>query len=146
MSRIKWIAVCFREFQGDAVASTVSQVESRPSPTRSFTLASAAARAAEDNAGKNVVVLDMRDQAPIFDYFVVATGSSQRQLRAMADAIDDVMQKEFNCGRFGQEGYQDSPWVLLDFGTVVVHLFDEKTREYYRLEDLWSAAQPVEWK
>lgn len=128
------------------MASTVSQVETRIKPTRSYELATAAARAAEDNAGKEVVILDMRDQAPIFDYFVVATGTSQRQLRAMADAIDDTLQKEMNCGRFGQEGYQDSPWVLLDFGTVVVHLFDEKTREYYRLEDLWSAAQPVAWK
>jgi ribosome-associated protein len=128
------------------VASTVSQVETRTNTSRSFSLACAAARAAEDNAGRDVVVLDMREQAPIFDYFVVVTGTSQRQLRAMADAIDDTMQKDFNCGRFGQEGYQDSAWVLLDFGTVVVHLFDEKSREYYRLEDLWSAAQPVAWK
>jgi ribosome-associated protein len=109
-------------------------------------LATAAARTAEELNGKNVLVLDMREQAPIFDFFVVATGTSQRQLRAIADAIDDTLQKEYNCGRFGQEGYQDSPWVLLDFGTVVVHLFDEKTRDYYRLEDLWSGAQPVAWK
>lgn len=128
------------------MASTVSSMEVRTTSSRSFELATAAARAAEDNNGRNIVILDMRDQAPIFDYFVVATGSSQRQLRAMADAIDDTLQKEYNCGRFGQEGYQDTAWVLLDFGTVVVHLFDEKTREYYRLEDLWSGAQPVAWK
>ncbi len=128
------------------MASTVTQPEPRTTSSRSLSLATAAARAAEDNNGKNVLVLDMREQAPIFDYFVVATGTSQRQLRAMADAIDDTLQKEHNCGRFGQEGYRDSPWVLLDFGTVVIHLFDEKTREYYRLEDLWSGAQPVAWK
>ena len=128
------------------MASMVSQLEARTGSKRSLELATAAARAAEDNNAKNVLILDMREQAPIFDYFVVATGTSQRQLRAMADAIDDTMQKEYNVGRFGQEGYQDSPWVLLDFGTVVCHLFDEKTREYYRLEDLWSGAQPVAWK
>jgi len=128
------------------VASMVSQLEARTSSQRSMELATAAARTAEELNGRNVLVLDMREQAPIFDYFVVATGTSQRQLRAMADAIDDTLQKELNCGRFGQEGYQDSPWVLLDFGTVVVHLFDEKTRDYYRLEDLWSGAQPVAWK
>lgn len=128
------------------MAIMVSQLEARTSSKRSFELATAAARAAEELNGQNVLILDMREQAPIFDYFVVATGTSQRQLRAMADAIDDTLQKEHNCGRFGQEGYQDSPWVLLDFGTVVVHLFDEKTREYYRLEDLWSGAQPVAWK
>lgn len=128
------------------MASMVSQLEVRTSSKRSLELASAAARVAEELNGSNVLVLDMREQAPIFDYFVVATGTSQRQLRAIADAVDDTLQKEMNCGRFGQEGYQDSPWVLLDFGTVVVHLFDEKTREYYRLEDLWSGAQPVAWK
>jgi ribosome-associated protein len=127
------------------VASPVSSAEVR-SPGRSLELATAAARAAEDNNGRDIVILDMRGQAPIFDYFVVATGTSQRQLRAMADSIDDTLQKEYNCGRFGQEGYQDTAWVLLDFGTVVVHLFDEKTRDYYRLEDLWSGAQPVAWK
>jgi ribosome-associated protein len=121
-------------------------MEARTTSSRSLELATAAARAAEDMSGRDIVILDMRDQAPIFDYFVVATGSSQRQLRAIADAIDDTLQKEYNCGRFGQEGYQDTAWVLLDFGTVVVHLFDEKTREYYRLEDLWSGAQPVTWK
>jgi ribosome-associated protein len=124
----------------------VSQLEARTSSKRSLELATAAARVAEELNGSNVLVLDMREQAPIFDYFVVATGTSQRQLRAIADAVDDTLQKEMSCGRFGQEGYQDSPWVLLDFGTVVVHLFDEKTREYYRLEDLWSGAQPVAWK
>lgn len=128
------------------MASMVSQLEARTSSKRSLELATAAARAAEDLNGKNVLVLDMREQAPIFDYFVVATGTSQRQLRAIADAVDDTLQKEYSCGRFGQEGYQDSPWVLLDFGTVVVHLFDEKTRDYYRLEDLWTGAQPVAWK
>lgn len=128
------------------MASMVSQLEARTGSKRSLELATAAARVAEELNGNNVLVLDMREQAPIFDYFVVATGNSQRQLRAMADAIDDTLQKELNCGRFGQEGYQDSPWVLLDFGTVVVHLFDEKTREYYRLEDLWTGAQPVAWK
>lgn len=128
------------------MASIVSSMEVRTTSSRSLELATAAARAAEDMSARNIVILDMRDQAPIFDYFVVATGSSQRQLRAIADSIDDTLQKEYNCGRFGQEGYQDTAWVLLDFGTVVVHLFDEKTREYYRLEDLWSGAQPVAWK
>lgn len=113
---------------------------------RSFLLAKAAAQSAEDNRGQNVVILDLRDQTSIFDYFVIATGSSQRQLRAMSDAIDDVLQKEFGHRRLGTEGYQDSKWILLDYGSVIVHLFDDGSRDYYRLEELWGGAKPVDWK
>jgi ribosome-associated protein len=109
-------------------------------------LAQAAAREAEDNRGQDVVVLDMREQTSIFDYFVIATGTSNRQLRAMSDAIDDVLQKQFGHKRLSVEGYEDSHWILLDFGSVVVHLFDDKSREYYRLEDLWAGAKPMAWK
>ena len=125
---------------------TLSQPVVRTSPDRSFELARAAAREAEDNRGQNVVVLDLRDQTSIFDYFVIVTGTSNRQLRAISDGIDDVLQKQFEHRRVGREGYEDSHWILLDYGSIVVHLFDEKTREYYRIEDLWAGAQPVEWK
>ncbi len=128
------------------MALTLSQPVVRTSPERSFELARAAAREAEASRGQNVVVLDMRDQTSIFDYFVIATGTSNRQLRAISDGIEDVLQKEFGHKRVGLEGYQDSHWILLDYGSVVVHLFDEKTRDYYRIEDLWAGAQPVEWK
>jgi ribosome-associated protein len=114
------------------------------SQKRSLELALAAAREAEDNRGQNVVVLDMRDQTSAFDYFVIATGTSNRQLRAMSDAIDDVLQKQFGHRRLGLEGYQETHWVLLDYGSVIIHLFDEATRDFYRLEDLWAGAVPVE--
>ena len=116
------------------------------STDRSFLLARAAAFAAEDNRGQDVIVLDLKDQTSIFDYFVIATGSSQRQLRAMSDAIDDVLQKEFGHRRLGTEGYQDSKWILLDYGSIVVHLFDGTSREYYRLEELWGGAKRASWK
>lgn len=128
------------------MAVSLSEPVVRTSRDRSLELAVAAAREAEDNRGQNVVVLDMRDQTPIFDYFVVATGSSNRQLRAISDSIDDVMQKQFGRSRVGREGYEDSHWILLDYGSVVIHLFNESTREYYRLEDLWAGAKPVDWK
>lgn len=128
------------------MALTLSQPVVRTSPQRSFELAAAAAREAEDNRGQDVVVLDMREQTSIFDYFVIATGTSNRQLRAMSDAIDDVLQKQFGHKRLSVEGYEDSHWILLDYGSVVVHLFDDKSREYYRLEDLWAGAKPVAWK
>jgi ribosome-associated protein len=128
------------------VAVTLSQPVVRTSPQRSFELAQAAAREAEDNRGQNVVVLDMREQTSIFDYFVIATGASNRQLRAISDAIDDVLQKQFGHKRLSVEGYEESHWILLDYGSVVVHLFDDSSRDYYRLEDLWAGAQQVAWK
>jgi ribosome-associated protein len=113
---------------------------------RSLILAKAAAQAAADNRGQDVVVLDLREQTPIFDYFVLATGSSQRQLRAMADAVDDVLQKDFDQLRLSRDGYDGSTWIVLDFGAVVVHFFDTTSREFYRLEDLWGGAVPIPWK
>lgn len=124
--------------------ATAIQSVAKVSPQRSLQLALAAAQSAEDNKGQNVTVLDLRDQTVIFDYFVIATGSSQRQLRAISDAIDDVLQKELGHPRLGTEGYQDSKWILLDYGSILVHLFDAKSRDYYALEDLWAGAKKVQ--
>ena len=124
--------------------ATATQSAAKISPQRSLQLAKAAAQSAADNKGQNVVILDLRDQTVIFDYFVIATGSSQRQLRAMSDAIDDVLQKELGHPRLGTEGYQDSKWILLDYGSILVHLFDATSRQYYALEDLWAGAKKVE--
>lgn len=126
------------------MALTLSQPVVRHSPDRSLQLALAAAREAEDNRGQDVVVLDMRGQTPAFDYFVIASGTSNRQLRAMSDAIDDVLQKQHGHRRLSLEGYEASRWILLDYGSVVIHLFDADKREYYRLEDLWGGATKVE--
>ena len=126
------------------MALTMTQSAVRKNVNRSLELALAAAREAEDNRGQNVLVLDMREQTTAFDYFVLATGTSNRQLRAMSDAIDDVLQKQFGHPRLGLEGYQDSHWILLDYGSVIIHLFDSTKRDYYRLEELWAGAVPVE--
>lgn len=106
-------------------------------------LALAAARVAAENRGRDVVVLDVRRLTPMCDCFVIASGSSRRQLHAMADEIERVLEREMHCDRLGIEGYQGSSWILLDFGQVVVHLFDDETRDYYRLEELWCDAQRV---
>src|SRR5262245_42083547 len=122
----------------------MSQPAVRTNSTRSLELALAAAREAEDNRGQEVLVLDMREQTTAFDYFVVATGTSNRQLRAMSDAIDDVLQKQYGHRRLGREGYEQSHWILLDYGSVVVHLFDKNARDFYRLEELWAGTTRVE--
>ena len=107
----------------------------------------AAARAAEENRGEDIVILDMRTITPVFDYFVIATGNSRRQLHAISEDIERVLQEELRDKRMGIEGYDESRWILLDYGNVVIHLFDAETREFYALEDFWSEAQhvPLPW-
>ncbi|OHB68716.1 MAG: ribosome silencing factor [Planctomycetes bacterium RBG_13_63_9] len=102
-----------------------------------------AARVAEQNRGRDVVVLDMRELTPIFDYFVVASGTSRRQLHAMSEEIDRALEDELGDRRLGIEGYDESRWILLDYGDVVIHLFESETRKYYALEQLWSHAKKV---
>jgi ribosome-associated protein len=110
---------------------------------RSLQLALAAARSASENRGQDVVVLDMRPLTSEFDYFVIATGNSRRQLHAIGDEIDHMLEDELGDQRIGTEGYHESRWILLDYGSVVIHIFDEETRRFYALEDLWGAAERV---
>jgi ribosome-associated protein len=103
------------------------------------------ARVAADNKGRDVVVLDMRGITPIYDYLVLATGSSRRQMHAIAEEVDASM-RELGERRLGIEGYQASRWIVQDYGDVVVHVFDAEAREYYSLEDLWADAARVDWE
>ena len=107
------------------------------------TLAAAAVRVALDNNGSDVMVLDVSDQSAEFDYFVLATGTSRRQLHAISEQIDDALEKELGDRRLGIEGYEESRWIVLDYGSVVIHLFDDDTREFYDLESLWADGTPV---
>ena len=113
--------------------------ESNPALKRALV----AARVAKENRGRDIAVLDLRGLTTIFDYFVVATGTSRRQLHAMSEEIDHALEDDLGDRRLGIEGYRESRWVLLDYGDVVIHLFDDETRSYYGLEDLWGAAKRV---
>ncbi len=128
------------------MASSISSraLLSRSDPPRSLQLALAAARTAAENRGQNIVVLDMTRHTPMFDYFVIATGTSRRQLHAMSEEIDDVLQQQMGDRRLSIEGYEESRWIVLDYGTVVIHLFDEDTRSFYSLESLWADARRVD--
>ncbi|TWT52800.1 Ribosomal silencing factor RsfS [Rubripirellula amarantea] len=106
-------------------------------------LAAAAAQVALDNNGKDVMVIDVCAQSAEFDFFVLATGTSRRQLHAISEQIDDVLQKGLGDQRLGIEGYAESRWIVLDYGSVVVHLFDDETRDYYDLESLWADGKPI---
>jgi len=104
-----------------------------------------AAQTAEDNRGADIVVLDMRELTSMFDFFVIVSGTSRRQLHAMSEEIDRVMEDEGDR-RLGIEGYGESRWILLDYGDLIVHLFEPETRAYYTLEQLWGHAKRVPYE
>lgn len=126
--------------------SCVPESTARGNPQRSLQLAVAAARTAQENRGQDVVLLDLRDLTCMFDYFVIAGGTSRRQLHAMSDEIDHKLEDDLHDKRMGIEGYDGSSWILLDYGTVVIHLFHEETRRYYGMEELWAEAKRVDWE
>jgi ribosome-associated protein len=90
------------------------------------------------------VVLDLRGISPATDYFVIATGTSDRQMRTVADEISQAA-REQQLMRFGRAGYEQGRWILLDFIDVVVHIFDSEYRDYYDLELLWGDAKRLKW-
>ncbi len=116
----------------------------RANPKRSLELALAAVRTAAENGGTDLLLLDMSPHTAIFDYFVIATGSSRRQLHAMSEEIDHCLEEKMNDKRMNIDGYAESRWIVLDYGTVVIHLFEEEARENYALESLWADAIRVD--
>ena len=103
------------------------------------------ARIAEDFRGKETIVLDLTEITPVFDYFVITTGNSPRQLRALAEEVRQTMKGRGNRP-LGEEGDERSAWILQDYGDVVLHAFLSEARTLYDLEHLWSDARVVDWK
>jgi len=109
---------------------------------REFALA--AARVADSRHCTDIVVLDLTGMSPATDYFVIATGTSDRQMRTVADEISEAGRNQ-GFQRFGRAGYEQARWILLDFVTVVVHVFDSEYRDYYDLELLWGDAEKIDY-
>jgi ribosome-associated protein len=113
--------------------------------TDSRDLAVTAARAAWSKQGSNIVVLDVSDLITITDYFVIVSGSSDRQLKTIAEEVERAA-KELGAKPVRQEGEAGARWLLIDYVDFVVHVFHEEEREFYRLENLWRDAPVVEWE
>ena len=105
-----------------------------------------AARARKKTAAATSSFSTCGELTAVFDYFVLASGTSRRQLHAMSEEIDHALEDRMGDRRLGIEGYQESRWILLDYGDVVIHLFEPETRAYYALEELWAQAKRVEVK
>jgi ribosome-associated protein len=113
--------------------------------TGSRELATLAARAASAKQARDVVVLDVRDLIVITDYFLIATGTSDRQVRTIAEEIERAV-KDRGMKAVRREGEREGRWVLLDFVDFVAHVFLDEERDYYGLERLWADAPSVGWQ
>lgn len=126
-------------------ARATTRTPRRPKPTTersSLEIARRIVELAEDKKAADIVLLDLAGLTTLADYFVIASGGSDRQLDAIADGIVSGMRDE-KVKPFGREGTAASHWVLVDFGSVIVHVFTPPERDFYQLERHWSEAKTV---
>ncbi|WP_323099743.1 ribosome silencing factor [Intrasporangium sp. YIM S08009] len=110
---------------------------------RSLQLAKAAAAAAEEKIAEKVVAIDVSEQMPLTDVFVIASAASERQVGAIVDEVEDRL-RELGSKPIRREGEREGRWVLIDFGDIIVHVQHEEEREYYALERLWKDCPEID--
>lgn len=106
-------------------------------------MARIAYRALEDKKGEDICIIDISEISPLADYFVISSGSSDSQVKALVDNVEEKMH-EAGHTQIQREGMRSGNWVLLDYGDVVVHVFDRENREFYHLERIWSDGKKIE--
>ena len=107
--------------------------------------ARAAARAADDKVGTETIIIDVGDVISVTDYFVITSGTNSRQVRAIADEVEEQLTILDGPKPVRVEGRDDYRWVLMDFGGFVVHVLDDESRSFYDLERLWNDCPKVDW-
>lgn len=111
--------------------------------TESKKMAAMACEALEDKKANDIKVIDIEKVSSLADYFIIASGSNRNQVQAMADNVDEML------GKAGYpvkqtEGYATANWILMDYGDIVIHIFDEENRLFYDLERIWRDGQSIE--
>jgi len=124
-------------------ASQLKAVVKEPEPAQLDERMLTALEAAAEKKAINSVVLDLREIASFTDYFVITSGTNERQVQAISDEIVETLKKA-GTSAARVEGYKTAEWILLDYGDFVVHVFDEKARTFYDLERLWRESKRVE--
>jgi ribosome-associated protein len=109
-------------------------------------IAKVAAQAADEKQATDVTVLDVGEILAITDLFVVASAGNKRQVRTICDAITDAVRRETGRSPLSSEGVTEQQWILIDYGSVVVHVFDDETRRFYEIERLYRDVPAVSWR
>lgn len=123
-------------------SSAVNAAVDRPESTRELALT--IAQAASDRKAGDIVVLRVAEVSYLADYFVIVTGYSRVQVRAIAQAIEDKVEQEWQRRSLRTEGQGEGTWVLQDYGDVIIHIMMPKEREFYNLEAFWGHAEQIE--
>ena len=106
-------------------------------------MASVACRALEDKKGEDIRVIDISEISVLADYFVIASGSNQNQVQAMVDNVEEMLTKAgYEPKQI--EGTRNSSWILMDYGDLIIHVFDEENRLFYDLERIWRDGKVLE--
>ena len=105
-------------------------------------IALTAARTMEEKKGLNIKLLEVTEVTTLAEYFLICTGTSSTQIKTLCDAVEEAVEA---CGEplLHREGHRSGTWVLLDFGSLVCHVFTDETRSFYDLERMWNDAKPV---
>ncbi len=109
-------------------------------------LANIIARGADEKKAEDIVLLSVADECYLTDYFVIVTGFSKAQMRAIADSIESKVKEELQRHPLRVEGKAEASWILQDYGDVIVHIFLPREREFYNLEAFWSHAQRIDFQ
>jgi ribosome-associated protein len=120
----------------------VEETYSGEETTDSLEKVKIAVKESEELKAEDILILNVKNVTTVADYFVILTGETRRQLRAIANRIVKAVRKA-KCRIHHVEGYEQGHWILIDLNNVIVHVFDRPTREYYELERLWSDAPVV---
>lgn len=98
----------------------------------------------QEKKGKNIVSMNLKNiQNAVTDYFIVCHGTSSTQVTAIADSIESEVRKVAGIKPWHKEGFQNAEWILIDYADVVVHVFQEKIRNFYQIESLWADAEVI---
>lgn len=110
----------------------------------SYELARACCKTLSDKKAHDIVILDIKDQTTLCSYFVIASGNSTTQVRALSENVEEALKKNFDLYPARTEGMREGRWSVLDYGDVVVHIFNEESRLFYYLERLWDSGKNIE--
>ena len=107
-------------------------------------LALAACKALSAKRGKDIVILDVKERTSLCDYFVIAGASNAPQIRAMGERVEELIEREHGLVPSRTEGVRDGRWAVIDYGDVIVHIFNDETRLFYHLERLWADGENLQ--
>lgn len=98
--------------------------------------------ALDDKKGEDISIIDIRNVSIMADYFIIASGTNGNQVQAMTDSVEEALGKKgFTCRQV--EGYQSANWILMDYGDIIVHVFDRENRLFYDLERIWRDGKTI---